>query len=181
MIFLRPPAKECCLNTVAIPVTPVLYAKVSAFGIRIASAPLGGFDSGMTFLGFQSGARGALVYVLVMSLGVTQLLAAPAQVVTPQELRAAIARSTQVQEQHRANVVRLLSTSQAERGLGLAKVDPNLVKSAISSLNEEELAQLSARAVKAEADFAAGRLSDRDLLWVLVGIAALILVIVAVR
>jgi hypothetical protein len=51
----------------------------------------------------------------------------------------------------------------------------------VSSLNDEELARLAARADKADTDFAAGRMSDRDLLWILVGIAALILIIVAVR
>ncbi len=63
----------------------------------------------------------------------------------------------------------------------MVKVDAGMVKNAVSELNQEELAQLSAKAAKAQADFAAGRLSDRDLLWVLVAIAALILVIVAVR
>jgi hypothetical protein len=55
------------------------------------------------------------------------------------------------------------------------------VKSAVSQLNDQELAQLASRASKAQADFAAGSLSDRDLIIILVCIAALILIIVAVR
>jgi hypothetical protein len=43
------------------------------------------------------------------------------------------------------------------------------------------VAQLAARAQKAQADFAAGSISDRDLIIILVCIAALILIIVAVR
>lgn len=135
---------------------------------------------GMKLLGNRS-LRTALSCLLVMSLGVTQLAAAPAQVVTPQELQAAISQASRGREQARANVMSFLSTPQAERAMRLAKVDGNLVKNAVSDLNEEELAQLSAKAVRAQADFAAGRLTERDLLWVLVGIAALILVIVAVR
>ena len=55
------------------------------------------------------------------------------------------------------------------------------LKTAVSSLNDQELARLAARAERAQADFAAGRLADRDLLIILVGIAALILIIIAVR
>jgi hypothetical protein len=51
----------------------------------------------------------------------------------------------------------------------------------VSSLSDEELRQLASKANKAQADFAAGTLSDRDLLLILVAIAALILIIVAVR
>ena len=65
--------------------------------------------------------------------------------------------------------------------LGKAKLDPAQLKTAVSTLNDQELAQLAARSEKAQADFAAGRLSDRDLIIILIGIAALILIIVAVR
>ena len=46
---------------------------------------------------------------------------------------------------------------------------------------DQELARLASRADKAQADFAAGRLEDRDLLIIVVAIAALVLLIVAVR
>ena len=45
----------------------------------------------------------------------------------------------------------------------------------------DELAQLAARSAKAQADFAAGTLSNRDLIWIVVIIAGVILIIVAVR
>jgi hypothetical protein len=48
-------------------------------------------------------------------------------------------------------------------------------------LSDQELAQLASRAQRAQAEFAAGRLSDRDLLILILGIAALVLIIVAVR
>ena len=55
------------------------------------------------------------------------------------------------------------------------------VETAIETLSDEELARLASRADKLDQDFAAGRLSNRDLLIIIVGIAALILIIVAVR
>jgi hypothetical protein len=48
-------------------------------------------------------------------------------------------------------------------------------------LSDAEVAQLASRSDKLKDDFAAGTLSDRDLLIIIVGIAALILIIVAVR
>jgi len=60
-------------------------------------------------------------------------------------------------------------------------VDPRQVTTAVSTLNDQELSQLAARADKAQADFAAGNLSERDLILIILGIAILVLIIVAVR
>jgi hypothetical protein len=62
-----------------------------------------------------------------------------------------------------------------------AQINPERVEAAMSTLSDEELARLASRADKLDQDFAAGRINDRDLLIILVGIAALILIIVAVR
>ena len=51
----------------------------------------------------------------------------------------------------------------------------------LSLLGQSHVAQLAARSQKAQTDFAAGNLSDRDLIIILIAIAALILIIVAVR
>jgi hypothetical protein len=48
-------------------------------------------------------------------------------------------------------------------------------------LNDQELAQLASRATNAQKDFAAGNIDNHDLLLILVGIAVLILIIVAVH
>jgi len=55
------------------------------------------------------------------------------------------------------------------------------VTTAISSLSDQELEQMAARANKAQADFAAGNINDHDLLIILVAVLVLILIIVAVR
>jgi hypothetical protein len=74
-----------------------------------------------------------------------------------------------------------MSTPAADKALKSAHMDAQQVKNAVSQLNDQELAQLAARATKAQTDLAAGSLSDRDLIIILVCIAALILIIVAVR
>ncbi len=102
-------------------------------------------------------------------------------VVTPADLQSAAVASSQ-QRQHNLNTLQqFVSTPAAEKALKSAHVDAQQVKNAVSQLNDQELAQLASRANKAQSDFAAGTLSDRDLIIILVAIAALILIIVAVR
>lgn len=73
------------------------------------------------------------------------------------------------------------SSERARQALKSAHTDPEQVKNAVASLSDDELVQLAARVHKAQADFAAGNMSDRDLILILILIAALILIIVAVH
>ena len=124
--------------------------------------------------------RSLTVCTLITCLAVPSSMSAQAHIVSPEELQTAIVAATQTRERNRERIASFLSTPKAEKALRAAGSDLRLIKSAVSSLNDEELARLAARAEKAEADFAAGRLSDRDLIWILIAIAALILIIVAV-
>jgi len=110
-----------------------------------------------------------------------QGLKADNHVVSPQEMRTAIVESAQKRQQNQRRLVSFLSTPKATKALRSAQIDPKQVTTAVASLSDEDLERLAARADNALADFAAGRLSDRDILWVLVAIAGLILIIVAVR
>ena len=108
-------------------------------------------------------------------------LLAQDHVVNPSDLQKEMVKAAQARQHNLESLQQFFSTPAAEKALKSAKLDPQQVKTAVSTLNDEDLAQLSARADKAQADFAAGRLSDRDLILILVAIAALILIIVAVR
>ena len=134
----------------------------------------------MPLPGIQQFLRSLTLCTLVTSLAVPQSISAQTHIVSQEEMQAAILAATQTREKNRQRIVSFLSTPKAVKALGRAQFDMKLVKSAVSSLSDEELAKLAARAEKAELDFAAGRLSERDLLWILVAIAALILIIVAV-
>jgi hypothetical protein len=48
-------------------------------------------------------------------------------------------------------------------------------------LNDEDLAKLAERSRQAQRDFAAGRISDRDLLWIIVIALAIIVLAIALR
>jgi hypothetical protein len=125
--------------------------------------------------------RVAVVSVLALWFAAPQGVLAQSHVVSPSDLRKEVVTASQTR-QHNLEVVRgFLSSDQARTALKSAHMDPEQVNSAVSSLSDQELADLAARSQKAQADFAAGNLTDRDLIIILVLIAALILIIVAVR
>ncbi len=118
--------------------------------------------------------------ILMTSFAVPSSLRAQQHVVSPTDIHKELVNATQTRRQNRDKVRELFSSKTAQKALRKAGMDPAQVKTGISTLSDAELAQLASRADKARDDFAAGRLSDRDLLIVLVGLAALILIIVAV-
>ena len=102
-------------------------------------------------------------------------------VVSPGEIQKDAASASSARQQHVQQLDGFLSSKEAQQALKSAHMDPQEVKNAVGQLDDEDLARLSARAEKAQHEFAAGNLSDRDLLIILVAVAALILIIVAVR
>jgi len=108
-------------------------------------------------------------------------LFAQTHVVSPADLHQEVVNASQARHQRVDQVTNFLSSDKAKQALSAAGIDSKKVTAAIPTLNDEELAQLSARAAKAQADFAAGSLSDRDLLLVILAIAVLVLLIVALR
>ncbi|HWQ53872.1 MAG TPA: hypothetical protein VN442_09310 [Bryobacteraceae bacterium] len=124
--------------------------------------------------------RRMIVCALVTGFAFAPSASAQTQIVSPEELQSAIVAATHVRQTNRDAVASFLTTPKAEKALRTARLDAAQVKAAVASLDDGELARLATRAQQAQADFAAGRISERDLLWILVGIAALILIIVAV-
>ncbi len=118
---------------------------------------------------------------LVAVFAIPSNLLAQTHVVSLAEMQQQTREASLVRKRNVEAIQQFLSSPAAQKALKATRIDSGKVKSAVSSLSDEELAQLASRANKAQADFAAGTLSDRDLLLILVGIAALILIIVAVR
>jgi hypothetical protein len=119
--------------------------------------------------------------VLATIFAVPQNLMAQAHVVSPRELQRQAVAASQARQQNLEIVTRFLSSPTAARAIAIAHADAQQVKTAVSNLSDQELARLAARAQKAQADFAAGKMSDHDLLIILIAIVALVLIIVAVR
>jgi hypothetical protein len=108
-------------------------------------------------------------------------LIAQSHVVSPAELQQQVLSASQQRQHNFKTLENFLSTPLAEKAMKSGQVNPQQVRAAVSTLNDQDLAQLSARAQKAQADFAAGNLTDRDLILIILGIAVLVLIIVAVR
>jgi hypothetical protein len=125
--------------------------------------------------------RGLAAGMLAVVFIIPQDALAQSHVVSPTELQSAAVASTQARQRNLETLQQFVASPSAEKALKSAHLDAQQVKNAVSRLNDQELAQLASRANKANADFAAGTLSDRDLIIILVAIAALILIIVAVR
>jgi hypothetical protein len=108
-------------------------------------------------------------------------LLAQTHVVSSGDLQKQAVVASQSRDRNVAAVQQFLSSAKAEKALKSAHMDPAQVKTAVSTLDNQELERLAERTQKAQADFVAGTLSDRDLLIILLAIAALVLIIVAVR
>ena len=123
----------------------------------------------------------ACVLVTIFAIPQTLFAQAAAHVVSSADLQKAAVDASRVRQQNLETLKEFFSSEKAQQALKSAHTDPERVKNAVASLSDAELAQLASRAHRARADFAAGTLSDRDLIIILVAIAALILIIVAVR
>ena len=123
----------------------------------------------------------ACVLATIFAIPQSLMAQAAAHVVSPADLQKAAVAATQTRQQNLETVRNFLSSDKAAKAIKSAHMDPQQVKDAVSNLNDAELAQLAARADKAQADFAAGDFSDRDLIFLILAIAVIVLIIVAVR
>lgn len=102
-------------------------------------------------------------------------------VVSLTELTKDAARPAQTRQANEEAVRTLLSSSQAQKALKTANLDHQKVDKAVGQLSDEDLAKLAERSRQAQRDFAAGRISDRDLLWIIVIALAIIVLAIALR
>jgi hypothetical protein len=123
----------------------------------------------------------AVLMAAIFALPQNLLAEGAAHLVSPSDLQQAAVQASTVRQQNVEKVREFFSSERADKALRSAHMNPEQVRNAVSTLDDAELAQLASRVRKAQNDFAAGSLSDRDLIVILVVVAVLILVIVAVR
>lgn len=102
-------------------------------------------------------------------------------VVPLSDLNRAAARLGQTRQANEEAVRTLLSSDTAQKALKSSNLDYRQVDKAVGQLNDEDLAKLAERSRQAQSDFAAGRISDRDLLWIIVIALAIIVLAIALR
>jgi acyl-CoA synthetase (AMP-forming)/AMP-acid ligase II len=137
-------------------------------------------DIEMSFLNGRIARIVAASFLLAIVAVPVQLLSQD-HVVSSADLQKQTAASANLRQQNIQTLQKTFSNPKVESALKAANMDASQVKTAVATLSDGELAQLTARANHAQQDFSGGRMDDRDLLLILVAIAALILIIVAVR
>ena len=127
--------------------------------------------------------RGLTAAALVAVFAIPQSMVAQTadHLVSPSDLQKATVDASRQRQQNLDTLNQAFSSAKAQQALQSAHMNPEQVKKAVAGLSNEELAQLASRASTAQSNFAAGSMNDHDLLLILVGIAALILIIVAVH
>lgn len=126
--------------------------------------------------------RGLAAVALVFLLASSPALRAqdPAQdshLVSPSQLQQQVENATTARQKNVTNLTQFLSTPAAEKAMKDARIDPVQVRTAIPTLSDAELANLSARASHAQQDFAAGHLGPTA--WVLIIIIIAVVIVVA--
>src|SRR5215469_2565046 len=91
------------------------------------------------------------------------------------------ARPAQTRQANEEAVRTLLSSEQGQKALKSAKLDYQKVDKAIGQLSDEDVSKLAERTRQGQADLAAGRISDRDLLWIILIAIAIVVLAVALR
>ena len=102
-------------------------------------------------------------------------------VVSLSDLTKDAARPAQTRQSNEEAVRSLLSSEQAQKAMKSANLDYQKVDKAVGQLSDEDLAKLAERSRQAQRDFAAGRISDRDLLWIIVIALAIIVLAIALH
>jgi hypothetical protein len=119
------------------------------------------------------------VVIAMMLLGVRTSARAQDKphVVSLTDLRKDAAEATQTRQANEEAFRTLFSSEQAQKALKSAHVDYQKVDKAVSQLSDEDLAKLADRSRQAQADFAAGRISNTAIIVIVVVIAATIILV----
>jgi hypothetical protein len=102
-------------------------------------------------------------------------------VVNPAELQKQVVSSSQIRQRNQEQVKQFFSSPLAQKALRDAHIDAAQVKTAVSTLSDEELAKIAARTEKAQKDFAAGAITDHLLILIVIAIAVILIIVLAVK
>lgn len=122
----------------------------------------------------------AAVFTAAMTAAPALSAPAPQHLVTPNQLQQSTVTASQARQRNIQEIRQFLSSPQAQKAFQRTHANPEEVKKAVSGLSDQELAQLSQRATKAQRDFAAGDISTEMLILILVAIILVILLAVYV-
>jgi hypothetical protein len=102
-------------------------------------------------------------------------------VVSLGELNSAAAGLSETRRANEAEIRHLFASVDGEKALKTANVEYAKIDRAVSSMSDEDVARISDRARAIDRDFAAGNLTDHDLLVILIIALIVIILIVVLR
>ena len=117
--------------------------------------------------------------VVLVSVGVSARAQDKTHVISLGELNQESARKVETRVSDESAVRELLSSERGRKALQSAHNEYKKVDKAVSQLNDEELSKLALRSRKAQADFAAGRISNTLIVVIVAAVAALIILAVS--
>jgi pyruvate/2-oxoglutarate dehydrogenase complex dihydrolipoamide acyltransferase (E2) component len=128
----------------------------------------------------------ALLLILTPAISPTawaQTPKAPTEqhVVSSAALQRAVAASVATRRAQVAQLESFLSTPAARRAMRKAGLNYRTVRHAIPLLSQEEVANLAARAGKAQQQFKAGALTNQQLTYIIIALATAIIVVIILK
>ncbi len=122
-----------------------------------------------------------LSLTLVFLLLIPQVVAAQSQAVSPSELQKAMSEAARNRQKNRDDVQAFFSCEPVRHALKTGKVDYQRVQKAVATLSPDELARLASRTNQLQRDFAAGALTNQELTYIVIALAAAVIVLIAVK
>ncbi len=117
--------------------------------------------------------------MLTVGFAIPVLSAAQDHVVPPAELQQAAAAKARSRQENIAQVQSFVSSKPVQKAMKTAHLDPVQVRKAVPTLSDQELARLAAQSAKAQKDFAAGALTNEQLTYIAIALAAAVIVLIA--
>ena len=121
---------------------------------------------------------GVLVATLAFPASIFAQASEPGHLVSPEALQQKLETKSATRQQEIKTVTEFLSSPVAERAMKDSHINPEQVRTAIPTLSDQELANLSTRAADAQQKFAAGSFSNNELIIIIL-IVALVIVVIA--
>lgn len=121
-----------------------------------------------------------IALTLAVVFPVMSALSQESHVVPLTDLHRDAAATTASRQANLEKVERFLSSELAHKALRSAKIDGNQVMAALPLLSDQEMAQLGSRADRAQADFAAGALTNQEITYILIALATAVIILVIV-
>lgn len=116
-----------------------------------------------------------VISMLLVAAGIPAWAQDKTHVVSLADLSKDTAQAAQTRQANQGDIRTLFSSEQGQKALKSAHMDYQKVDVAVGQLSDEDLAKLSARSRQAQANFAAGRISNGAIVAIVVLVAATII------